>query len=75
MQHVLMVVLGGHARFDVGGVAFQRWLIKFARGLNPMEPPRKVILATVLLGATIGVAISVSSVGAGAIGVTALLML
>ncbi len=74
-QHVIMVALGGMLILTSATVAFQRQLRKFARDLDPMEPPQRAILPTVVLGATIGVAVSVSSVGAGAIGVTALLML
>lgn len=38
-------------------------------------PPRVVALATVLFGAVLGLLVTISSVGAGAIGVTVLLML
>jgi uncharacterized membrane protein YfcA len=74
-QHVIMMVLGAMLIVTAVAVAFQRKLGKFARGRAPLEPPQRAILPTVLLGATVGIAISVSSVGAGAIGVTALLMI
>jgi uncharacterized membrane protein YfcA len=74
-QHLLKVALGGMLILTSIAVAFQRRLIKFARECNPMEPQRKVSLTTVLLGATIGITVSLTSVGAGAISVTALLML
>jgi uncharacterized membrane protein YfcA len=74
-QHVLMLVLGGMLILTSVAVAFQRRIRKFARGREPLQPPRRVILPTIFLGAAIGVAISLSSVGAGAIGVTALLIL
>ncbi|MCJ2180327.1 sulfite exporter TauE/SafE family protein [Novosphingobium album (ex Hu et al. 2023)] len=53
----------------------RRRLAGFAHGLEPLDPPAKVIGGTVVLGAAIGIAVTVSSVGAGAIGVTALLLL
>jgi uncharacterized membrane protein YfcA len=74
-QHLIMMVLGGMLMLTSVAVAFQRKLRKFARHRNPMQPPQRAILPTVLLGATVGFAVSVSSVGAGAIGVTALLMI
>jgi uncharacterized membrane protein YfcA len=70
-----MMVLGAMLILTSIAVAFQRKLRKFARGRDPLKPPQKAILPTVLLGATVGIAVSVSSVGAGAIGVTALLMI
>lgn len=74
-QHLIMTALGGMLILTSIAVAFQRRLRRFARGLDPLEPPKRAVLPTILLGAAIGVAVSVSSVGAGAIGVTALLML
>lgn len=74
-QHIIMTALGGMLVLTSVAVAFQRKLRKFAIEQGPLEPSQRAILPTVLLGAAIGVAVSVSSVGAGAIGVTALLML
>jgi hypothetical protein len=74
-QHVIMMALGAMLIVTSVAVAFQRKLRKFARDRDPLEPSRRAVLPTVLLGATVGVAVSVSSVGAGAIGVTALLMI
>ncbi|MGE0284371.1 MAG: sulfite exporter TauE/SafE family protein, partial [Rhizobiaceae bacterium] len=48
--------------------------ISWASRHKPMEH-RNVLVPTILLGALIGGAVTISSVGAGAIGVTALLML
>jgi uncharacterized protein len=54
---------------------FRAWLLK--RVANRLESLNdgQIRLLTVALGATLGVLVSISSVGAGAIGVTALLML
>ncbi|MFM7028556.1 MAG: sulfite exporter TauE/SafE family protein [Chakrabartia sp.] len=56
-------------------VAFRTKLVTLAQHRAPIEPPARVVASTVLLGALVGVAVSISSVGAGAIGVTVLLVL
>src|SRR3984885_11060723 len=38
-------------------------------------PPRRIATLTIIVGAVLGVLVSISSVGAGAIGVTALILL
>ena len=74
-QHGLLVVLGAMLALTAITVMFQSQLIAYARRRDPIEPAAKAILPTIALGAVIGVAVSLTSVGAGAIGVTALLML
>ena len=54
---------------------FQKRLVAYASHRTPIDAEPRAVLATVLLGAVIGLAVSLTSVGAGAIGVTALLML
>ncbi|QDK32526.1 MULTISPECIES: sulfite exporter TauE/SafE family protein [Sphingomonadaceae] len=56
-------------------VASRKWLTRFAHDHEAVAPPARVAGLTVLLGAVIGLAVSISSVGAGAIGVTVLLVL
>jgi uncharacterized membrane protein YfcA len=56
-------------------VLFRDKLIAKAHARAPIEPPGRVLVSTVMLGALVGVAVSISSVGAGAIGVTVLLVL
>ena len=53
---------------------FRRRLLELRR-LRPAPSARRDALLTVLTGAVIGLLVSISSVGAGAIGVTALLLL
>ena len=54
---------------------FRAWLLaKVASRLETLDD-RRIRLLTIILGAALGVLVSISSVGAGAIGVTALLML
>ncbi|MDP9057099.1 MAG: sulfite exporter TauE/SafE family protein [Pseudomonadota bacterium] len=74
-QHVILIVLAGLLALTSVTVMMRNWLIRFAADLDPIEPAGRVAIATVVLGAVLGVAVSISSVGAGAIGVTVLLML
>jgi uncharacterized membrane protein YfcA len=55
-------------------LVFRRQLIAFASG-RLGSPPRHTVELTVLTGAILGVLVSLSSVGAGAIGIVALLLL
>jgi uncharacterized membrane protein YfcA len=73
-EHVILGVLGGMLVLTAIAVFFQRRLIAIALAREPMGQ-RSAGLSTILLGAVIGLLVSISSVGAGAIGVTALLML
>jgi uncharacterized protein len=74
-EHVILIVLGGMLILTAFAAAFQRKLLAMALKRRHDGPPENPVLATVLLGAAIGVLVTISSVGAGAIGVTALLML
>ncbi len=73
-QHILLVVLAVMLILTAVAVSFQRQLIAFAASVKPMDD-KQVLLPTIILGAFLGTAVTVTSVGAGAIGVTALLML
>ena len=73
-EHVILLTLGGMLVVTAIAVFFQRRLIAIALAREPLEP-RSAGVSTILLGALIGLLVSISSVGAGAIGVTALLML
>ncbi|MBN9537214.1 MAG: hypothetical protein BGN99_17790 [Alphaproteobacteria bacterium 65-37] len=55
-------------------LVFRRWLLDLRSRRSALSAPREVLL-TILTGAVIGFLVSTSSVGAGAIGVTALLLL
>ena len=54
---------------------FRKRLLKAAAGFLDRRSGREIAALTVALGAVLGVLVSISSVGAGAIGVTVLLML
>lgn len=73
-EHLILVVLGGMLLVTALATLFQKQLLKFAGEHNDLKLSRAQV-PTVVLGAVIGVLVTISSVGAGAIGVTALLML
>jgi uncharacterized membrane protein YfcA len=72
---VLTSVLGVALLLTAVAILFRRMILDFfAKRVGEMDP-RRTTLFTVLLGAILGVLVSLSSVGAGAIGVTVLLIL
>lgn len=72
---VLNVLLGGALLVTSVAVFFRPWILRWAgHHIDAMEA-RRVRRWTVLLGATLGVLVSITSVGAGALGTTALLIL
>ena len=73
-QHEILLVLGVMLVLTAIAVAFQKQLIAYAAARRPVTRGHEAV-PTVALGPLIGVAVSLSSVGAGAIGVTALLIL
>jgi len=74
-QHIITNVLGGALLFTALSLAFRKRLMRvYARQLGEMNP-KLVSSLTILTGAVLGVLVTISSVGAGAIGVTALVLL
>jgi uncharacterized membrane protein YfcA len=72
---VITTVLGFALIMTAAAILFRRIILAyFARHVGQMDP-RRTTLFTILLGAVLGVLVSLSSVGAGAIGVTVLLVL
>lgn len=74
-ETVTLTLLAGLLALTSLTVIFRGWLVKLASDRDPLQPPRKVVIGTVALGAVLGAAVSLTSVGAGAIGVTVLLVL
>jgi uncharacterized membrane protein YfcA len=70
----ITIVLGFALLLTSVLLIFRQWLLRFRR-LGPVPNARRDVLLTILTGALIGLLVTVSSVGAGAIGVTALLLL
>ena len=56
-------------------LVFRKWLLRASAAFFDQRTDREIALLTTILGAALGVLVSISSVGAGAIGVTVLLML
>jgi uncharacterized protein len=72
---LITTVLGFALILTAIALVFRKWILKFfASHVGELEDSRARVL-TVALGATLGVLVSLSSVGAGAIGVTVLLVL
>lgn len=72
---VLNVLLGGALLVTSFAVFFRPWILRWAgHHIDSMEVHR-VTHWTVMLGALLGVLVSITSVGAGALGTTALLIL
>ena len=72
---VLNLLLGGALLVTSFAVFFRPWILNWAgHHIDAMEA-RRVSHWTILLGAALGVLVSITSVGAGALGTTALLIL
>lgn len=74
VARVLALVLGGMLVLTALSLLFRRWLFRFAHRHREL-PPLAQTVATIAFGALLGVLVSISSVGAGAIGVTVLMLL
>jgi uncharacterized protein len=73
-NHVMLMALGVMLILTAVATLFQKKLAALAQSGAPREESAS-LWPTVALGALLGVAVTMTSVGAGAIGVTALLML
>jgi len=72
---ILNLLLGAALLLTSFAVFFRPWILRWAGDHIDAMGERRVTRWTVLLGATLGVLVSVTSVGAGALGTTALLIL
>ena len=72
---VISTVLGFALILTAVTLLFRKWLLNKVAATLETFSERRIAGLTVALGVVIGVLVSISSVGAGAIGVTALLML
>jgi uncharacterized membrane protein YfcA len=72
---LVTIVLGWALIVTAIAIVFRRTIISFlVNGRKPLEPAQTTIL-TIALGVVLGVLVSLTSVGAGAIGMTVLLVL
>lgn len=74
VARALATTLGVALILTAASIVFRRRLLRMRSEAAPL-PQRSLDLATIAIGAAIGALVSLSSVGAGAIGVTALLLL
>jgi len=74
-SNVITTVLGFALILTAISIVFRKWILNALANAASKLTPRGTTLLTVLLGAILGVLVSLSSVGAGAIGVTFLLIL
>jgi uncharacterized membrane protein YfcA len=72
---ILNTLLGGALFLTAFAIFFRPWILKRASPHFSGLPEARISHWTVLLGAILGVLVSVTSVGAGALGTTALLIL
>ena len=74
-SQLITVVLAVALFLTALSLIFRDRLFAWARGRVPAPSPSRVVALTIFTGLVLGVVVSISSVGAGAIGVTALLAL
>jgi hypothetical protein len=74
-NHVITVVLGVALMATAVAILFRRIILAFFKDRVGAISQRRTTVLTIVLGAILGVLVSLSSVGAGAIGVTVLLIL
>ncbi len=75
-SYAISFALGIALVLTAGSLIFRQRLLKLAQSRsNTNRPERQTVILTVLTGAIVGTLVSISSVGAGALGVTALTFL
>ncbi len=75
VSDLITTLLGVALILTAVALLFRQWLLKRVAGFIDRRSEGEISGLTVLLGAVLGLLVSISSVGAGAIGVTVLLML
>ncbi|WP_311267065.1 sulfite exporter TauE/SafE family protein [Sphingobium sp. WCS2017Hpa-17] len=74
-EHIILLSLASLLAVTSVAVIGRKWLFRHRSDLGATHSAGTTLYGTTILGALIGVAVSLSSVGAGAIGVTVLLVL
>jgi hypothetical protein len=74
-RSLITVILSAVLLLTAGVLVFRGSIVRFYRGRFPVLDDRGTAAATVIVGAILGVLVTISSVGAGAIGVCVLLIL
>ena len=75
VTHTITLVLGVALLLTSLSVLFRGWIVRTAEARIGIPRPETAAWLTVVMGVVLGVLVSLSSVGAGAIGVTVLLLL
>jgi uncharacterized membrane protein YfcA len=75
VSELITTLLGVALILTAVALVFRQWILKRVAGFFDRRSEAQIAWLTVLLGAVLGILVSISSVGAGAIGVTVLLML
>ncbi|HZB92324.1 MAG TPA: sulfite exporter TauE/SafE family protein [Stellaceae bacterium] len=75
LSRVVSAVLGVAVMLTAVALIFRHTILRFAAGRLPPLDERRVTILTVATGVVLGVLVSLSSVGAGALGMTVLVML
>jgi uncharacterized membrane protein YfcA len=72
---IIALVLGTMLLLTALSLIFRRWFLALVGPILERVSPRKAARLTIITGIVLGCLVTISSVGAGALGVTALLML
>jgi uncharacterized membrane protein YfcA len=75
VARIITTILGVALLFTAVALLFRAAIANWAHARRSSASPRRAAIGTVLLGIVLGAAVTLSSVGAGAIGVTALVIL
>jgi uncharacterized membrane protein YfcA len=75
VNHLITLVLGAALILTAISMLFRGLIVDFFKRRMSPASPRRTAVFTVILGAVLGTLVSLSSVGAGAIGMTVLLIL
>jgi uncharacterized protein len=74
-RDLITVILSGVLLVTAAVLVFRGKIVRFYRSRLPVLDERRTATATIIVGAVLGVLVTISSVGAGAIGVCVLLIL
>lgn len=75
VSEIITSVLGIALLITAVAVVFRPWIVEWAHSHSALLGDRGAAIATIILGLVLGAAVTLSSVGAGAIGVTVLVLL
>jgi uncharacterized membrane protein YfcA len=72
---LITTILGAALVVTALAVMCRRWIVTYAARIRGKDDPRRTRALTIVTGAVLGALVSATSVGAGALGVTALIIL